>query len=138
MKFYKYFAPTALFLFSILFAFQFPFSTSAQEFVLGAQQQGDPSAALSRGRTLLKQGHADQALGYLQTALGLYTQASNERGMAASEDALGDLYLVQGQYKVALDHYQKAYDAFTVAAGKDQKSETAANTVASRAGSTAS
>ena len=105
--------------------------------VTAAQQQGDPSAALSRGRTLLKQGHADQALSYLQTASSGYTQTNNPRGIAATEDALGDLYLVQGQYKVALDHYQKAYDAFVVAAGKDQKSETAANTVANRAGSTA-
>lgn len=138
MKFHKYFAPTALLLFSLVFAFQFSFTTSAQKFVTGAQQQGDASTALSRGRTLLKQGHADQALGYLQTALDGYTQTNNQRGIAAAHDALGDLYLVQGQYSVALDHYQKAYDAFTVAAGNDQKTDAAANTVASRAGSTAS
>ena len=137
MKFYKYFAPTALLLFSIPLLFQFSLSTSAQKFVIGTQQQGDPSASLSRGRTLLKQGHADQAIGYLRSSLELYTQANNQRGIAAAEDALGDLYLVQGQYSVALDHYQKAYDAFVVASGKDQKNETAANTVASRAGSTA-
>ena len=138
MKFYKYFAPTALLSFSLFFAFQVSFTTSAQKFVIGAQQQGDASTALSRGRTLLKQGHADQALGYLQTALDGYTQTNNQRGIAAAHDALGDLYLVQGQYSVALDHYQKAYDAFTVAAGNDQKTDAAANTVASRAGSTAS
>jgi CHAT domain-containing protein len=103
-----------------------------------ALQQTDPSLALSRGRTLLKQGHADQALGYLETALTLYTQANNPRGVAAAEDGLGDLYLIQGQYKVALDHYQKAYEAFVVARGKDQTDAAAANTVASRAGSTAS
>ncbi len=137
MKLHKYFA-IAFLLLALLFASQFSDRVWARRLVAStAQQQGDPSAALSRGRTLLKQGHADQALGYLQTALGLYTQANNPRGIAASEDALGDLYLVQGQYKVALDHYQKAYDAFVVAAGKDQKTETAANTVANRAGSTA-
>jgi CHAT domain-containing protein len=87
---------------------------------------------------LLKQGHADQALGYLETALSLFTQANNPRGIAAAEDGLGDLYLIQGQYKVALDHYQKAYDAFVVARGKDQTDQAAANTVAGRAGSTAS
>jgi CHAT domain-containing protein len=103
-----------------------------------ALQQTDPSSALSRGRTLLKQGHADQALGYLETALSLYTQSNNPRGVAAAEDGLGDLYLIQGQYKVALDHYQKAYEAFIVARGKDQTDQAAANTVASRAGSTAS
>src|SRR5712691_9066065 len=71
-------------------------------------QQSDPAAALSRGRTMLRQGHADQALGNLQTALNLYTQANNSRGIAATEDALGDLYMIQGQYPVALDHFQKA------------------------------
>ena len=95
-------------------------------------------AALSRGRSLLKQGHADQALGYLETALALYTQTNNPRGIAAAQDGLGDLYLIQGQYKVALDHYQKAYESFVVARGKDQTDAGAANSVASRAGSTAS
>jgi len=99
-------------------------------------QQGDASSALGRGRTLLKQGHADQALGYLQNALDLYTQAKNERGIAAARDALGDLYLAQGQYKVALDHYEKAYTAFSNAAVTDQKTAAATSTVASQAGAT--
>ena len=99
-------------------------------------QQGDPSSALSRGRTLLKQGHADQALAYLQNALDLYTQTKNERGIAAAREALGDLYLVQGQYKVALDHYEKAYTAFSAAAVTDQKTAAATTTVASQAGAT--
>jgi CHAT domain-containing protein len=116
------------------------FPSSARNIVPNSPglQQTDPGSALSRGRTLLKQGHADQALGYLETALSLFTQTNNPRGIAAAEDGLGDLYLVQGQYKVALDHYQKAYEAFVVARGKDQTDSAAANTVASRAGSTAS
>jgi len=101
-------------------------------------QQNDPGAALGRGRTMLRQGHADQALGNLQTALNLYTQANNSRGIAATEDALGDLYMIQGQYPVALDHFQKAYQAFVLARGQDDKTAGAANSVASRAGSTAS
>ncbi|MDX6288940.1 MAG: hypothetical protein QOH42_739 [Blastocatellia bacterium] len=100
-------------------------------------QQNDPAAALNRGRTLLRQGHADQALGYLETALNLYTQTNNPRGIAATEDGFGDLYLIQGQYKVALDHYQKAYQAFVTARGEDEKSQGASNAVAGRAGSTA-
>ncbi len=100
-------------------------------------QQNDPAAALSRGRILLRQGHADQALGYLETALNLYTQTNNSRGIAATEDGFGDLYMIQGQYKVALDHYQKAYQAFVTARGEDEKSGGAANAVAGRAGSTA-
>src|SRR6267143_1733687 len=65
-----------------------------------AEPQADPAASLSRGRALLKQGHADQALGLLETAQKLYTQANNFRGIAASEDALGNLFMIQGQYKV--------------------------------------
>jgi CHAT domain-containing protein len=102
------------------------------------EPQNDPSAALSRGRTMLRQGHADQALGYLETALNLYTQTNNPRGIAATEDALGDLYMIQGQYKVALEHFQKAYQSFVVARTQDDKNATAANSVASRAGSNAS
>jgi CHAT domain-containing protein/tetratricopeptide (TPR) repeat protein len=87
---------------------------------------------------MLRQGHADQALGNLETALNLYTQTNNSRGIAATEDALGDLYMIQGQYKVALDHFQKAYQAFVVARGQDDKTSSAANSVAGRAGGTAS
>src|ERR1051326_2919415 len=100
--------------------------------------QTDASTSLAHGRSLLKQGHADQALPLLQSALSSFTQSSDARGIAAAEDALGDLYLVQGQYKVALEHYRSAYQSFTVAAAKDQTNTTAANSVASRAGSTAS
>ncbi|MDX6404842.1 MAG: hypothetical protein QOH70_2297 [Blastocatellia bacterium] len=115
------------------------FSSSAASFPLAlVEPQNDPGAALSRGRTMLRQGHADQALGYLETALNLYSQTNNSRGIAATEDALGDLYLIQGQYTVALGHYQKSYQAFVVARGKDQTGQAAANSVASRAGATAS
>src|SRR6267378_2831632 len=99
--------------------------------------QNDPAAALSRGRALLRQGHADQALGYLETALNLYTQTNNPRGIAAAEDGFGDLYMIQGQYKVAIDHYQKAYQAFVTARGQDEKSQAAAGSAASLAGGTA-
>src|SRR5260370_25416259 len=100
-------------------------------------QQNDPAAALSRGRTLLRQGHADQALGYLETALNLYTQTNNSRGIAATEDGFGDLYMIQGQYKVALDHYQKAYQAFVGARGQDENSWTSSNSLSGPVGCTA-
>ncbi|HXI61516.1 MAG TPA: CHAT domain-containing tetratricopeptide repeat protein [Pyrinomonadaceae bacterium] len=103
-----------------------------------AEPQTDPSTSLSRGRALLKQGHADQALPLLESALNSFTQTNNARGIAAAQDALGDLYMIQGQYKVALDQYKSAYQSFVVASGKDQTSASAANNVASRAGSTAS
>jgi CHAT domain-containing protein/tetratricopeptide (TPR) repeat protein len=114
------------------------FSSSASNASVGlVEPQTDPNSALSRGRTLLRQGHADQALGYLETALNSYTQANNPRGIAAAEDALGDLYMIQGQYKVALDHYQKAYQAFVTARGKDDANSAAANSASSLAGETA-
>ena len=100
--------------------------------------QTDPNSALSRGRTLLRQGHADQAIGYLESALNLFTQSNNSRGIAAAEDALGDLYMIQGQNHMALDHYRSAYEAFVAGRGRDATNQTAANSVASRAGSTAS
>ncbi|MEK6334616.1 MAG: CHAT domain-containing protein [Acidobacteriota bacterium] len=141
IRFYKYFVPTALAVISLISA-SFLFSAGAHnELSLAtspAPQQTDPGAALSRGRSLLKQGHADQALGHLETALSLYTQANNPRGVAAAEDGLGDLYLIQGQYKVALDHYQKAYQSFVTARGKDEANSAATNSAASMAGSTAS
>ena len=102
-----------------------------------SEPQTDAGASLSRGRSLLKQGHADQALGLLETALKLYTQANNPRGIAASEDALGNLYMIQGQYKVSLDHYQKAYQAFVTARGQDEQSSAAANSASSLVGGTA-
>jgi CHAT domain-containing protein/tetratricopeptide (TPR) repeat protein len=103
-----------------------------------AAPQTDPSTSISRGRALLKQGHADQALPLLESALAAFTSTNNARGIAAAQDALGDLYMVQGQYKVALDHYQKAYQSFVLAGGKDQASANVAGNVAGRAGSTAS
>src|SRR5690349_19416511 len=77
-----------------------------------AQQTDSAGAALHEGRRLLKRGHADKALIQLRNALNLYTAAKNNSGMAAAHNELGDLYMRQGQYQVALDHYQKAYDGF--------------------------
>jgi len=76
------------------------------------QQTNQAGTALREGRRLLKRGHADQALIQLRTALNLYTAAKNNSGIAAAHNELGDLYLRQGQYQVALDNYQKALDGF--------------------------
>lgn len=101
------------------------------------QQGNQADAALQQGRRLLRRGQADQALGYLETALNLYLAARNNRGAAAAHNELGDLYLRQGQYKVALDHYRKAYEAFTGAQSQDQKNEAAAGNATRVAGATA-
>jgi CHAT domain-containing protein len=82
------------------------------------QQAGQAEAALLQGRRLLKRGKANEALGPLQNALNLFTAADHPRGIAAAHNELGDLYARQGQYKVALSHYQSAYDAFRMAQTK--------------------
>jgi CHAT domain-containing protein len=76
------------------------------------QQADQAGAALREGRRLLKRGHADQALIQLRIALNLYTSAKNNSGIAATHNELGELYLRQGQYQIALDNYQKALDGF--------------------------
>lgn len=77
-----------------------------------AQTTDQAGTALHEGRRLLKRGQADKALIQLRNALNLYTAAKNNSGMAAAHNELGDLYLRQGQYAVALEHYQKAFDGF--------------------------
>jgi CHAT domain-containing protein/tetratricopeptide (TPR) repeat protein len=140
-SFYKYFAPMALFVVLAISGLFFTLTTGAHDssdsFVWPSVPQTDASSSLSRGRALLKQGHADQALPLLQSALSAFTQANSARGIAAAEDALGDLYMIQGQYKVALDHYQKAHQAFATAAQKDQTNQAATSSVAGLGGSTA-
>lgn len=78
------------------------------------QQSDSAGAALREGRRLLKRGQSDKALIQLRNALNLYTAAKSNSGMAAAHNELGDLYMRQGQYPVALDHYQKALDGFLV------------------------
>ena len=135
-SFYKYSAPAALIVAILLALVISPISWAGRFDNLTAPQT-DPSTSLSRGRVLLKQGHADQALPLLESALAAFTSTNNARGVAAAEDAIGDLYIIQGQYKVALDRYQKAYQSFVVASGKDQTGASAANNIAGRANSTA-
>src|SRR6185503_16025491 len=89
-----------------------------------AQQSDQASTALHEGRRLLKRGQADKALVQLRQALTLYTAAKNNSGMAATYNELGDLYLRQGQYQVALDNYQKALDGF-VASGTGKEAVSA-------------
>ena len=98
------------------------------------QQQSDGGAALREGRRLLKRGRADQALIQLRNALNLYAAAKNSSGVAAAHNELGDLYLRQGQYQVALDNYQKALDGFLVFEKKDAVNSAAANAAAAQVG----
>ncbi|MBD0325951.1 MAG: tetratricopeptide repeat protein, partial [Pyrinomonadaceae bacterium] len=89
--------------------------------------QGDKaqaSQALKQGRALLKRGKSDQALERLQTALKIYKQSNSPKGEAAANDALGDLYMRQGQYAVALNYYQGAHSAFLNATSSQGALET--------------
>lgn len=87
-------------------------TVSASTAAASVQQTDGAGAALREGRRLLKRGRADQALIQLRNALNLYTAAKNSSGLAATHNELGDLYLRQGQYPVALENYQKALDGF--------------------------
>src|SRR5215510_3646303 len=105
---------------------------------LYVQQTDNASTALHEGRRLLKRGQADKALVQLRNALNLYTAAKNNSGMAAAHNELGDLYMRQGQYPIALDHYQKALDGFLAGDPQKQASTAAASAVAPVAGVAAS
>src|SRR5215213_2749423 len=95
-----------------------------------AQQTDQAGTALREGRRLLKRGQADKALIQLRNALNLYSAAQNNSGIAAAHNELGDLYLRQGQYQLALDHYQKAFDGFFAG---DPKQDAVTSGVASAA-----
>ena len=82
-----------------------PIALPARANTLSSSPQSDQAgAALREGRRLLKRGQADKALIQLRNALDLYTAAKNNSGMAAAHNELGDHYMRQGQYQVALDH----------------------------------
>lgn len=117
---------------SLLLNAQSPIHSLPSAVLIPQSNQAD--TALQQGRQLLRRGQGDQALGLLETALNLYTAAKNSRGVAAAHNELGDLYLRQGQNKVALDHYQKAYEAFSGAHSEDQKNETVSSSAATRLG----
>lgn len=96
------------------------------------QQLDQATVALQEGRRLLKRGKADQALGQLQTALKLYTAAKNDHGIATANNELGDLYLRQGQYNVALDYYNRALEGFVQGDKKSAQATAAASVVDGR------
>jgi CHAT domain-containing protein/tetratricopeptide (TPR) repeat protein len=86
--------------------------------------QGGAAQSLKQGRMLLQRGKADLALVQLQNALSQFKQSGSPKGVAAANDALGDLYVRQGQYAVAVKFYQDAHAAFLEAASKQGAVET--------------
>src|SRR5215213_8383766 len=106
---------TGVWLALILFITPITFSARANNTLSYAPQGDQAGSALREGRRLLKRGQADKALVQLRNALNLYTAAKNNSGIAATQNELGDLYMRQGQYQVALENYQKALDGFFAA-----------------------
>jgi CHAT domain-containing protein/tetratricopeptide (TPR) repeat protein len=98
--------------------------TNSSEPSLPSPQAGGGEQALKQGRALLKRGKADLALVQLQNALKAFTQEGKPKGVAVANDALGDLYVRQGQYTVAVKFYQDAQTAFRQAAGQQGALET--------------
>ncbi len=95
------------------------------------QQPDNASGGLREGRRLLKQGKTDQALIQFQNALKQYTATNNRKGISSVENELGDVYMRQGQAKIALGHYQKAYEALTGVLSEEQKNAAATSSAAS-------
>jgi CHAT domain-containing protein len=69
-------------------------------------------AALEEGKAQLSRFKLYAALGPLEEALKLYTQANDQNGIGAAGDALGDLYEREGQYAIAQSYYQQARQSF--------------------------
>ncbi|HSS21685.1 MAG TPA: CHAT domain-containing protein [Pyrinomonadaceae bacterium] len=67
---------------------------------------------LDQGRQLLAYFRFYAALGPLSDALKSYKSAGDLNGVGVSSDALGDLYLEEGQYETALGYFQSARQAF--------------------------
>ncbi len=69
-------------------------------------------AALDQGRGLLARFKFYGALSPLTEALKSYNRAGDQNGIGVTSDALGDLYLQEGQYEVALRYFMAARQAF--------------------------
>ena len=81
----KYFLPAAGVIVPIIAPLRPSVGAHYSTVTFSAEPQTDASTSLSRGRSLLKQGHADQALPLLQSALSSFTQSKDARGIAAAE-----------------------------------------------------
>lgn len=74
--------------------------------------QGSARDKLDQGRNLLAQFNFYAALAPLSEALKSYKSGGDMNGIGVTSDALGDLYLQEGQYEVALGYFQSARQAF--------------------------
>jgi CHAT domain-containing protein/tetratricopeptide (TPR) repeat protein len=74
--------------------------------------QGAARDKLDQGRNLLAHFNFYAALAPLSEALKSYKSAGDPNGIGVTSDALGDLYLQEGQYEVGLGYFQSARQAF--------------------------
>jgi CHAT domain-containing protein/tetratricopeptide (TPR) repeat protein len=74
--------------------------------------QGSARNKLEQGRNLVAHFKFYAALAPLSEALKSYKSGGDMNGVGVTSDALGDLYLQEGQYEVALGYYQSARQAF--------------------------
>jgi len=78
-------------------------------FRLGLRAKG--GAAHNRiGRVYRDTGSLDLARDHLETALALFENVSDSRGVAASHDDIGKLLWMRGEYEAALEELKKALD----------------------------
>lgn len=74
--------------------------------------QGSARDKLEQGRNPLAHFKFYAALAPLTEALKSYKSGGDMNGIGVTSDALGDLYLEEGQYEVALGYFQSARQAF--------------------------
>ncbi len=63
------------------------------------------------GRLFRETGRLDEAQQHLSTALELFKQADDERGIASSLDDIGKLHWMRGEYAKALEHMRQSLQA---------------------------
>ncbi|HEV7684904.1 MAG TPA: CHAT domain-containing tetratricopeptide repeat protein [Pyrinomonadaceae bacterium] len=86
---------------------------------------------LDEGRNLLAHFKFYAALDPLTEALKSYTKGGDQNGIGVTSDALGDLYVEEGQYETALRYFQGARQAFIA-----NKETVNANLMSSKIGET--
>jgi CHAT domain-containing protein len=90
-------------------------------------QAGDAAGEREQGRALLRRGKAGEALIHLERALKAFQQSGDRVGEASTRDLMGELYERQGQYDVALQNYDAAYDLYaSLSAGEARQGQLAA------------
>ena len=85
----------------------------------GQPQAGGADAEREAGRRALRRGDAGLALVHLENALRLCGQGGDQSALAATHDLLGELYEQQGNYRLALAHFQSAHNIYAAPPAKE-------------------